>query len=73
MHIVCGMATESGAIFAGVPPPAYVGILVSKSGYCFVTDAFLSRYSAVSNVDIGGSFSPLNLDLTSSFVSETHR
>ena len=58
------MATESGAVVADLPPPLpYAGILVSKSGYYFVIVVLLSRYSGVSNVDAGGSFSPSNLDL----------
>ncbi len=50
------MDTESGAVVADLPPPAYAGILVSKSGYCFVIVVLLSRYSGVSNVDADGSF-----------------
>jgi hypothetical protein len=64
---------ESWAIFADIVRPAYVGILVSKSGYSFVIVVLLSRYSGVSNVDAGGSFSPSNFDFISSFVSETQR
>jgi hypothetical protein len=58
-----GIATESGAVF--LPTPAYVGTLVSKSGYSFVIVVLLSRYSGVSNVDAAGSFWPSNFDFIS--------
>src|ERR687897_1126883 len=50
----------------------YLGILLSKSGYCFLTDSLLCMYSGVSNSEksLGGR-SLSNFSFTFSFLSAT--